>query len=438
MDRANFIVQCLSNVDQVNINEGIAKHKKMATSPFIFFRGSAPLFYADIKAGNLVIPDALNCIPNTTIIGDCHTSNFGFLTEEGSHGDKVIFSPNDFDDACIAPAAWDLARFITSLFLAIEHCKLVKANQIESKKDYSNKQLATKPHAQEAASAFLNDYIATCQACIDDESYRYKALSTFQTEHILHKPLMKASQRSAFGKDFLTKSALAKAIKITGNRITFIDNAEKFVALSKDEYEGINATFRPYVDDHIHDIVLRINAGTGSVNMSRYYLLVGPKQNPSNQLNLCHVVEVKQQRKAAPLYYFEELSPVNQLNAAHLTANCQRRMQRSPDLVLDEVEWKASHWLIRSRHHAKLGINPEQIGLGKKAVALGGLIDYAKTCGVALALAHCRGDRRSTLFEQTTVDCLPEQKNILIEHCKSYAQQVIEDTNFLNNLLVNN
>ena len=56
------------------------------------------------------------------------------------------------------------------------------------------------------------------------------------------------------------------------------------------------------------------------MNLQRYYLLVGPAAvgpagDASNaDLALCHVVEAKQQRRSAPLHFFAELSPVNQLN----------------------------------------------------------------------------------------------------------------------------
>ncbi|WP_420933035.1 DUF2252 family protein [Alteromonas sp. A081] len=40
-------------------------------------------------------------------------SNFGFLTEKGSHGDTVIFTSNDFDDACVGRAHWDIIRLLT-------------------------------------------------------------------------------------------------------------------------------------------------------------------------------------------------------------------------------------------------------------------------------------------------------------------------------------
>ncbi|WP_462163094.1 DUF2252 family protein [Pseudoalteromonas xiamenensis] len=118
MERSTWLKARLQFVDGKAPDQSIAKHLKMATSPFYFFRGSASVFYADIHSNHLSLPNELLSIPLTTIMGDCHVSNFGFISEEGAHGETLIFAPNDFDDACIGHAAWDLLRYLVSLPLA--------------------------------------------------------------------------------------------------------------------------------------------------------------------------------------------------------------------------------------------------------------------------------------------------------------------------------
>lgn len=96
------------------------KHVKMAASPMGFLRGSAQLFYADLALGYLKLPSGLvESVPRTRILGNCHLGNFGFSTEEGSRLDRVIFAPDDYDDACVGLAVWDLARYLIDLFLTI-------------------------------------------------------------------------------------------------------------------------------------------------------------------------------------------------------------------------------------------------------------------------------------------------------------------------------
>lgn len=433
--RIQLIRDELSRVDGQVPEAGLAKHHKMATNPFVFLRGSAQLFYADLASGVLSLPKAMEKLPLTTIMGDCHTSNFGFLSEEGSHGDSVIFAPNDFDDACIGHAGWDLARFCTSLVLCADYAQGLVAGRYTSETDIAGKATMDAVDLRPALEAFLAAYLEVCQAGIDHPNNRMRILSDFKKSHVLHKRYVKAKQRANGGQEFELKSSLAKEVDIDQTPLQFRDRSERFERLKQKTYHQLDYIFAPYMDDKVLDIVARLNAGTGSVNMERYYLLVGPEGYQGKQdLGLCHVVEVKQQRHAAPLYHFPDLSPVNRLNPAHLTVTCQQRMQRRPDLVLDEVEWKQAHWLVRSRHHARVGIDPEHITFGKRA-SKGGFIQYAATCGEALALAHCRGDRRSVQFEKAVNKILPKVSAELVDTCLDYAEVVKQDWAILNDLV---
>ncbi len=432
MNRGDYLREQIESID--GPLGGTPKHSKMTTSPFVFYRGTAQVFYADIANGVLCLPKAMETLPLVCVMGDCHASNFGFLTEEGSHGDQVIFAPNDFDDACIGPAAWDIVRFMVSLALTADHCEGVQNNRYASEGVKSGKPSISQSDATAAMAQFLHSYSALCSRVTESPAVIYEAIDQIPAGK-LKKLYEKACRRSAWGDDFTTKSALAKAVEMKGNRLSFKNLSDKFVPLSPSHYQELESAFAPYMDEDVVDIVQRANAGTGSVNMGRYYFLVGPA-HPHDETSFarCHIVEVKQQRKAAPLHYFTDLCPVNSLNAAHLTARCQRKMQRRPDLLLDEVEWKNAHWLIRSRHHAKVGIDPEDIGIGNKAVS-GSFSEFAAYCGKALALAHCRADRRSTVFEQQCVATLCEQETTLLETATKYYQQVVLDYQLFKDLL---
>lgn len=440
MTRLQQIQQALLRADGVcpGNDDICGKHRKMASNPFRFFRGSANLFYDDIANQTLAVPEDLNLyLPTTLIQGDCHLSNFGFFTEEGSHGNKVIFSPNDFDDACVGNVSWDLVRFMISLILAQEYCEGLVNGRYQSDEIESIDNLVSVDIEQTIASiqGFLQSYIEQCRKIVSDEKARSKVISDIAPEHTLHKLFKKAKRRAAGGKHFFDKSALAKAIDQEAMFPVFKQLPEKFEAIDDDLYREINEVFSPYVEDSILDIVRRIGAGTGSVNMNRFYLLVGPQDYMGEMdLALCHIVEIKEQRMAAPLGHFENLSPVNRLNPAHLTVVCQRKMQRKPDLVLDEVQWRNGHWLVRSRHHGKVGISPEDICLSSSKKS-SSLMQYAKTCGQALALVHARGDRRSNRFEEAVSEYLPDFGDDLLDSALEYAVQVREDHQMLNELL---
>jgi uncharacterized protein (DUF2252 family) len=439
-ERAGLIRSELERVDHVDpvANPRSPKHLKMAASPVRFLRGSAQLFYTDIAHGVLVLPRSLvEEPPLTAVMGDCHISNFGFITEDGAHGDWVIFCPNDYDDACIGPAAWDLARFLVSLVLTTDHCRGVLTGEYASEpiRDPAAMSAPSGAEADRATTAFLDAYRRTCHACVRDRRQHLSALAGFPKRHVLAKPLRKARRRAAGGKDFVTKSSLGKDVEIFAGRPRFRQRPGRLAPLSSSRVQDLHDAFRPYVSDAILDVVQRTDAGTGSLDLERYYLLVGPESfSWADDLPLCHIVEVKQQRPASALFRFPDISPVNQLGPAHLTVECQRRMQRSPDLVLDDALWEGKHWLVRSRHHARVSLDPEDIALSDDAPGKR-LTQYAVACGEALALAHARADRRSTRFERAMVGRLKSDSEELIAAARSYADIVKEDWGLLRHML---
>lgn len=433
-EREQSLLEVISRVDGVVPGTGSKKHRKMAMSPFMMLRGASSVFYQDLASLNYRLPNALESWPLTMVMGDCHVSNFGFFSEEGSHGDHIIFAPNDFDDACVGYAGWDLLRFGVSLLLCSDHCQGALDGRYPMLDPINKNKVVDADATQQALTAFWQSYQDTCQKILDqDIDYRH-VLQDFGSEHVLYRAEQKARKRQAGGVEFLSKSSLAKAVDLETRPLAFRDNIEKFKKVDGGTYRTIEKVFAPYVDDQILDIVERIGAGTGSVNMMRFYVLVGPEDIQTDaELALCHIVEIKKQRAAAPLFEFQDLSLVNLLSPAHLTVNCQRRMQRNPDLVLDDVNWRKAHWLVRSRHHARVGIDPEDVACGKR-VLKGGYEEYAVACGTALALAHSRFDRRSMYFEQAVVDT-PEADWLALETLqKDYAKQIIEDWHWLTQL----
>src|SRR6266446_3731117 len=86
------------------------KYQRMLANSFAFFRGTCHLFYEDWPAES-----PLNSAPPAWICGDLHLENFG--TYKGDN--RLAYSDtNDFDEACLAPATWDLVRFLANLIVA--------------------------------------------------------------------------------------------------------------------------------------------------------------------------------------------------------------------------------------------------------------------------------------------------------------------------------
>lgn len=106
------------------------KFRKMAASPFAFYRGTACLFYHDLQ--QLKDQDQDPFLNEQTsqvwVHGDLHAENFG--TYMGSHG-RLVFNVNDFDEAYIGPFIWDLKRFAASIAL-IGYSKALSDDQISN------------------------------------------------------------------------------------------------------------------------------------------------------------------------------------------------------------------------------------------------------------------------------------------------------------------
>src|ERR671916_508810 len=88
------------------------KFRKMAASPFAFYRGSAPLFYADLA--RIEDPWADERTSRVWIQGDLHAENFGTYMDAAG---VLVFDVNDFDEAYLGHFTWDLQRMAASLGL---------------------------------------------------------------------------------------------------------------------------------------------------------------------------------------------------------------------------------------------------------------------------------------------------------------------------------
>lgn len=84
------------------------KDRRMAASPFAFFRGAVCVMASDLSL-------APNTGIHTQLCGDAHVSNLGAF--EGPGG-ELLFDLNDFDETISGPFEWDVKRMATSLILA--------------------------------------------------------------------------------------------------------------------------------------------------------------------------------------------------------------------------------------------------------------------------------------------------------------------------------
>lgn len=440
--RLEVILAEIARVDDVDLSKGpvYGKHKDMAESPFAFFRGTVSLFYRDLKDGTLPVEVRKKSL--TRIQGDCHLENLGFLTEGGAWAgpDWVHFCPNDYDDAGVGHAEWDLIRYATSLFLAADRAR---CDDDGTYVNWPLDRLHDSPAfeaARGAAKRFFKRYRKACEAIVEDPTDCWDAVvCDFKSKHFLSKYEKKARDRAVHGDDFTSKSKLADAVDLESDVPRFKPKDGRLKPLTGPRADAVLEAFAPYVDDTICDIAIRLGAGLGARHADRYYLLVGPDEADREGedwrrlLELYHLVEVKEQRPPGFLAHFPDIDAANRMPWAHLVIDSQRLMQRHPDRVLDEVVWNDSHWLVRTRHHAKVSPDADELGDGDLS---DNLRDHAKASGTAVALAHGRSDKRSVRFEKHMEERLSKAAiGDLVDTAERYAVQVIHDWARLRRLL---
>jgi uncharacterized protein (DUF2252 family) len=88
------------------------KYSAMRSDPFVFLRGTCHLFYDRLPKNGI-----FKSAPHTWCCGDLHLENFG--TYKGDNR-LAYFDINDFDEAALAPATWELVRLVTSILVCAQ------------------------------------------------------------------------------------------------------------------------------------------------------------------------------------------------------------------------------------------------------------------------------------------------------------------------------
>jgi uncharacterized protein (DUF2252 family) len=103
-----------------------ARFRRMASSAFAFYRGTACLFHHDLDSEKRGGPYLDERTSRVWIHGDLHAGSFG--THMDATG-RLTFGATGFDEAYVGPFTWDLKRFAASVAL-IGHAKALGDGQI--------------------------------------------------------------------------------------------------------------------------------------------------------------------------------------------------------------------------------------------------------------------------------------------------------------------
>jgi uncharacterized protein (DUF2252 family) len=344
------------------------KFRKMAASPFAFYRGSAPLFYADVVRFEDRWADERTS--RVWIQGDLHAENFGTYMDSAG---ILVFDVNDFDEAYLGHFTWDLRRMAASLAV------------LGFAKALSDEAIAR------MIRAYADAYVAQVKAFATGDRDREFRLTLSNTGGVLH--------------DVLLDARLETRIELL-ERTTTVEGAERrFSAgpgvrrLEDGERAEVEEAFQAYlgtipeikrqhsVSYAVKDVIGRSGFGIGSAGLPAYSLLVeGRTQALENDV----VLSMKQGNVAAASRvvaderirsYFE--------HQGHRTAVSQRALQAHADPWLGWCSLRGVGQVVSEVSPYEADIDWDQVSDLDEVFPL---LEYL---GAATAKVHCVSDAGS-------------------------------------------
>nr|MDT0660996.1 DUF2252 domain-containing protein [Micromonospora sp. DSM 115978] len=296
------------------------KFRKMAASPFAFYRGSAALFYFDVT-GEFADDRFLDELTSRVWIhGDLHAENFGtYMNGSG----QLVFNVNDFDEAYVGPFSWDLKRFAASVAL-IGYGKALSDRVIG-----------------ELVGRFATAYLTELRAIAAGGDDAIGSITLDNADGVLLRVLQQAR--------------LNTRVDLLAGQTT-IDRYERRFAMSDGVFKVDEATRAEVIDAfnrylatipaapssqtpaaaQIKDVVLRKGVGIGSAGLPSYNLLLeGHTQALENDV----VIYMKQaQAPAVARHVDDERVRGYFRHQGHRTVESQRALQAHADPWLGFTE----------------------------------------------------------------------------------------------------
>lgn len=289
------------------------KFRKMAASPFAFYRGSASLFYADQRrdfASDRFLDERTSRV---WIHGDLHAENFGtYMNGSG----QLVFNVNDFDEAYVGPFTWDLKRFAASVAL-LGYAKALSDRVIG-----------------ELVAGFARSYLTELRAIAAGGDDAIGSITLENADGVLRRVLQQARLN--------TRVDLLAAQTTIDNYERRFSRGDGVFPIDAETRETVCAAFHDYlgtlpeatarlrpVATNIKDVVLRKGVGIGSAGLPSYNLLLeGHTQALENDV----VIYMKQAQVPAVARHIDDERVRSYFrHQGHRTAESQRALQAHAD-----------------------------------------------------------------------------------------------------------
>lgn len=329
------------------------KYRAMRQDVFTFMRGTCHLYYKDWPAFDMQLNDA----PLAWICGDLHLENFGCYKGDNR---LIYFDLNDFDEAILAPATWELGRWLTSILVAADSLRLAK-----------------------------DDAIGLCRAGLDS----YAAALMTGKGRWLERDTAKGMIRSLLDPMTLRnrKTFLDGRTRLRKGARSINTDGKRALALEPQ----VKADLMAFVEEHAGrqpdpdfyrplDAARRI-AGTGSLGIDRYVILIEGRGGADGNF----LLDLKQAIPSALALYVRHKQP-EWLSEAHRVANVQRWAQAIAPAFLTAVMFQDKPFVFK-------GLQPTQdrLALTLWNGKLKRLDQVIRSMGEIVAWSHLRSGGRS-------------------------------------------
>jgi uncharacterized protein (DUF2252 family) len=331
------------------------KFAKMKESPFIFLRGACHLFYD-------ALPDdpVLSKAPLAWCCGDLHFENFGSYKADNR---LVYFDINDYDEGALAPCTWDIVRLLTSIRCGTDALRTTPAE----------------------ALAISHDCLASYrEALIRGKPLRVERETSSGLIHDLLEDLQDRSRA-----DFLDRRTVRKNgqrhLKVDGIKASPASDAEQMAVgefMTRFAADQANPHFFKVID------IARRIAGTGSLGVERFVILVEGKESPDGN----YLLDLKEVRPSALSGHLKRLGIAQPAwpDEAHRVVSVQNRMQAVDHAFLFPVVLNGTPCVLK-------GLQPseDRVAIGDWGKKLDRLRDVVSTMGRVLAWDQLRAAGRN-------------------------------------------
>ena len=239
-----------------------AKYAKMAASPYRFFRGSNHLYWQDVWHDWRFA--LFGGWPNTQtwLQGDAHAYNFGAY---GHHDDQVRYGMDDFDDALIGDYQYDVWRLAISLVLDARE----------------NAELSPKA-IDKALNKLLEGYMDTLSVHREDD-VAIHAITLDNAKDPLKSLMGKVADKQSRARMLEKWTTLdpdkGRQFAERPGKLANLpaDVASQLRRIIEQEYQQtLQHPIKESDPQHffVKDTARRLDAGTGSLGVERYYVLI--------------------------------------------------------------------------------------------------------------------------------------------------------------------